>query len=53
MYLLNLDKRGDVIQEDDGMFAIPEFRVLIEQKGLGIKAMLWVALVLKEKELSL
>ena len=45
MYLLKLDKRGDVIQEDDGMFAIPEFQELIEQKGYGMKAMLWVALV--------
>jgi len=45
VYLLKLDKRGDVIQEDDGMFAIPEFRELIEQKGYGMKAMLWVALV--------
>jgi hypothetical protein len=45
MYLLNLDRLGNVIQEDDGMFTIPEFRELIEAKGLGLKAMLWVALV--------
>ena len=45
MYLLKLDKRGDVIQQDDGMFAVLEFIEVLEQKSLGLKAMLWVALV--------
>ena len=43
MYLLQLDKKGAIIEEDDGLYAIEEFRVLVEE--LGIKAMLWVALV--------
>ena len=43
MYLLNIDKRGDVIQEDDGMFVIEEFKSVVEEFGL--KGMLWVALV--------
>ena len=34
MYLLNIDKRGDVIQEDDGMFVIEEFKGVVEEFGL-------------------
>mgnify|MGYP004455490517 CR=1 FL=1 len=45
MYLLNIEKRGELIKEDDGLYAIDEFRDIVETKGLGIKAMLWVALV--------
>ena len=43
MYLLQLDKKGAAIEEDDGLYAIEEFRDLVDE--LGIKAMLWVALV--------
>ena len=43
MYLLNIDKRGEVIQEDDGMFVIEEFKNVVEE--FGTKGMLWVALV--------
>ena len=45
MYLLNIEKRGELIKEDDGLYAIDEFRDIVETKGLGMKAMLWVALV--------
>ena len=45
MYLLQIDKRGQIIQEDDGMFVIPEFVDVLEDKKLGLNAMLWVALV--------
>ena len=45
MYLLNIEKRGELIKEDDSLYAIDEFRDIVETKGLGMKAMLWVALV--------
>ena len=43
MYLLQLNKKGDIVEEDDGLYAINEFKDLVDD--LGIKAMLWVALV--------
>ena len=43
MYLLELSKKGDIVNVDDSLYAIEEFRGLVEE--LGIKAMLWVALV--------
>ena len=43
MYLLNIDKRGEVIETDDGLYAIEEFREVVEEFGL--KGILWVALV--------
>ena len=43
MYLLQLDKKGAIVSEDDGLYAIEEFRELVDE--LGVKAMLWVALV--------
>ena len=43
MYLLNIDKRGEIIETDDGLYAIEEFRDVVEEFGL--KGILWVALV--------
>ena len=43
MYLLNIDKRGEIIETDDGLYAIEEFRNVVEEFGL--KGILWVALV--------
>ena len=43
MYLVKLDKTGNVVM-DDSVYAVPEFKTLIETKNLGNKAMLWVAL---------
>ena len=43
MYLVKLDKTGSVIM-DDGIYAVKEFKDLIETKGMGTKAMLWVSL---------
>ena len=43
MYLVNLDKTGKVIM-DDGIYAIKEFKEVINTKSLGEEAMLWVAL---------
>lgn len=43
MYLVNLDKTGKVIM-DDSLYAVEEFREVLETKTLGNKGMLWVAL---------
>ena len=43
MYLVKLDKTGSVIM-DDGIYAVKEFKDLIETKGMGTKAMIWVSL---------
>ena len=43
MYLVNLDKTGNVIM-DDSVYAVEEFRNVIETKSLGLKGLLWVAL---------
>ena len=43
MYLLELSKKGDIVNVDDSVYAIKEFIEVVED--LGIKAMLWVALV--------
>ena len=43
MYLLELSKKGDIVNVDDSVYAIEEFIEVVED--LGIKAMLWVALV--------
>tara|TARA_R100001198_G_C5194675_1_gene185976 strand:- start:523 stop:1050 length:528 start_codon:yes stop_codon:yes gene_type:complete len=43
MYLLNIDKRGQAIETDDSLYAIEEFRQVVEEHGL--KGVLWVALV--------
>ena len=43
MYLLNIDKRGQAVKTDDSLYAIEEFRQVVEEHGL--KGILWVALV--------
>jgi hypothetical protein len=45
MYLLKLDKQGDIYKDDDGVVAVPEFLKVIKANKLGTKAMIWVALV--------
>ena len=44
MYLVKINKAGNLI-EDDGVHAIKEFTDLIHARGLGAKALLWVAYV--------
>tara|TARA_B110000902_G_C14282329_1_gene577419 strand:+ start:3008 stop:3532 length:525 start_codon:yes stop_codon:yes gene_type:complete len=43
MYLVKLDKTGNVVT-DDSVYAIEEFRAVLEAKSLGRKGMLWVSL---------
>ena len=43
MYLVNLDKTGKVIM-DDSVYAVEEFREVLETKSLGNNGLLWVAL---------
>ena len=45
MYLIELNKIGKVIIDDDGVYAIPEFREILETKGLGEPAMRAIALI--------
>lgn len=42
MYLLKINKKGDLI-DDDGIYGIPEFADLIKAKGFGMKALMFVA----------
>ena len=45
MYLLKLNKKGDIFKDDDGVTAVPEFYTLIRKEKFGPTALKWVALV--------
>ena len=45
MYLLKLDRKGDVYKDDDGITGIPEFVNILKADKLGATALKWVALV--------
>tara|TARA_R110000824_G_scaffold247088_3_gene436225 strand:+ start:941 stop:1471 length:531 start_codon:yes stop_codon:yes gene_type:complete len=45
MYLLKLNKKGDIFRDDDGVTGIPEFLTLIKKEKFGPTALKWVALV--------
>ena len=45
MYLLKLNRKGDVFKDDDGITGIPEFLTLIKKEKFGPTALKWVALV--------
>ena len=45
MYLLNLNRKGDVFKDDDGITGVPEFLTLIKKEKFGPTALKWVALV--------
>lgn len=45
MYLVEVSKSGKLVIEDDGVYAINEFREVLETKGLGEPALRCVALV--------
>jgi hypothetical protein len=51
MYLVELSKVGKLIIEDDGIYAIPEFRDIIETKGFGEPAMRAIALICDYKSI--
>lgn len=45
MYLLKLNKKGDVYRDDDGVTAVPEFMTILKKEKFGPAALKWVALV--------
>ena len=45
MYLLKLDRKGDIFKNDDGVTGVPEFLTLIKKEKFGPTALKWVALV--------
>jgi len=45
MYLLNLNRKGDIYKDDDGITGVPEFLTLIKKEKFGPMALKWVALV--------
>ena len=45
MYLLNINRQGDVYKDDDGAVGVPEFQAVLKGKGLGQVALKWVALI--------
>ena len=45
MYLLNLNRKGDVYKDDDGITGVPEFLSVLKTEKLGSVALKWVALV--------
>jgi len=45
MYLLKLNRKGDVYKDDDGITGVPEFLNVLNADKLGADALKWVALV--------
>ena len=45
MYLLKLNRKGDIFKDDDGVAGVPEFLTLIKKEKFGPTALKWVALV--------
>jgi len=45
MYLLKLNRKGDIYKDDDGCTGVPEFLTLIKKEKFGPTALKWVALV--------
>lgn len=45
MYLLNINRKGDIYKDDNGVMLVPEFQAVLKAEGLGQVAMKWIALV--------
>ena len=45
MYLLQINKKGDIYKDDSGIVLIPEFKKVLDTEKLGQTAMKWIALV--------
>tara|TARA_R110000822_G_scaffold8032_8_gene32153 strand:+ start:7057 stop:7590 length:534 start_codon:yes stop_codon:yes gene_type:complete len=45
MYLLKLNRKGDVYKDDDGITGVPEFMTILKKEKFGPMALKWVALV--------
>ena len=45
MYLLRLNRKGDVYKDDDGVTGVVEFQLVLSAKNLGPSALKWIALI--------
>lgn len=45
MYLLRLNRKGDVYKDDDGITGVVEFQLVLSAKNLGPTALKWIALI--------
>ena len=45
MYLLQINKKGDIIKDDNGVTLVPEFKLVLDTEKLGQCAMKWIAMV--------
>ena len=45
MYLLQINKKGDILKEDNGIVLVPEFNLVLNTERLGQTAMKWIAMV--------
>ena len=45
MYLLKLNRKGDIFKDDDGVTGVPEFLGIIKKEKFGPTALKWIALV--------
>ena len=45
MYLLKINRKGDIYKDDDGAMGVPEFAALLNAEKLGPTALKWVALI--------
>ena len=45
MYLLQINKKGDIYKDDSGIVLVPEFKKVLDTEKLGQTAMKWIALV--------
>ena len=45
MYLLRLNRKGDVYKDDDAVTGVEEFQSILTSKNLGPSALKWIALI--------
>jgi hypothetical protein len=45
MYLLQINKKGDIHKDDNGVVLVPEFKAVLDSEGLGQTAMKWISLI--------
>ena len=45
MYLLQVNRAGDIYKDDNGAVLVPEFQSVLQAEGLGQIGLKWVALV--------
>ena len=45
MYLLQINKKGNIHKEDNGVVLVPEFKSILDTEKLGQVALNWIAMV--------